>query len=173
MKIKYFLDGLEQNTIESFVKALREAQIPFLADGREILINREDQDIFDSLLSQVLKPEKTSPTSAAVSPQNIDQVMAETIAIREKQTQQYVNQIVNDIIHKNDAAPIDDEGSFAFQLLGALVGGGFGIAIVVAALNDPNYEGRIPLFLPAIIFGVVGFFIGAAIDSAIDRSKGR
>jgi hypothetical protein len=51
-----------------------------------------------------------------------------------------------------------------------MIGGGlFGIFITVAALKDPNYEGSVSLFLPTIICGVIGMFIGSAIDKGMKK----
>lgn len=51
-----------------------------------------------------------------------------------------------------------------------MIGGGlFGIFITVAALKDPNYEGSVSLFLPTIICGLIGMFIGSAIDKGMKK----
>lgn len=51
-----------------------------------------------------------------------------------------------------------------------MIGGGlFGIFITIGALQDPNYEGPVYLFLPTIICGLIGMFIGSAIDKGIKK----
>ena len=56
-------------------------------------------------------------------------------------------------------------------MAGALVGGGFGVAVVIAALTDPTYEGTVYIFLPAIIFALVGFWLGSGVENLIRRGR--
>jgi hypothetical protein len=60
----------------------------------------------------------------------------------------------------------DDEPG-AIAMAGLLIGGGFGVLVVIAAFLDPTFEGRVYIFLPAIIFGVIGFAVGSGIEKVV------
>ena len=51
-----------------------------------------------------------------------------------------------------------------FRVLLGIGGFGLGVFAVIAALTSPSFEGRIHIFLPAIIFAVIGVVAGTIID---------
>ena len=64
----------------------------------------------------------------------------------------------------------DNQNATFFLLLGAL-GAALGIAATVSALTSDDFNGRVYLFLPTIILGMIGMFVGSLIDGAIHKGR--
>jgi hypothetical protein len=62
-----------------------------------------------------------------------------------------------------------EEKNWDFASVLMIVGAIFGIVITVAALQDPNTEGPVYIFLPTIIFGVIGLYVGMGIDKLMKK----
>lgn len=170
MNINYELDEFSTTTIETITNQLRIKKIPHLIEGNQLLVSKSDEFAVDKILSEfgVVEQNQLIPEDSNSAVKKPDwQVAYERDQLRR------VEKVPSIPKPSKPKTAKETEESSIFQTIGMLLGGIFGVAIVVAAFLDPSYEGRIYLFLPAIIFGVVGFFIGSAIDSAINKSKGR
>ena len=54
------------------------------------------------------------------------------------------------------------------MILGAVTGGGIGVAWTIWALFGGEYEGSVPIFLPSIVGTAGGAFVGEGIDRMVN-----
>jgi hypothetical protein len=148
MKINYELEEFSDETCTEISKQLRTELIPHILEKKTLLIDKINEDAVDEILSKV-----GSVHSLQAKP---DPVRAPAFTTRE-------------IAATTSGRSEDEPGGIA--LAGALIGGGFGVLVVISALTDPNYEGRVYLFLPAIIFAVVGFYVSSGIEKIIRQTR--
>ena len=165
MRINYQLDEFSETVCGHISTELRVRHIPHILEKGSLLIDKVDETEVDEVLASFGNVENIEPLSfpsiinaANQTPQN----NYERLLINQKRDQLRASQAFS---QKSD----DDSGGIA--LVGALIGGGFGVVAVVGALSDPNYEGPVYLFLPAIIFAVIGFFVGSGIEKGIRHAR--
>ncbi len=169
MKINYELDEFSATTIEAITNQLRTKKIPHLIEGNQLLVSKNDEIAVDKILSEFGVVEQN---------QLITEDSNSTIKKPDWQVAYERDQLRR--VEKVPAIPKppkpktvrDTKESSIFQTIGMVLGGIFGVAIVVAAFLDPTYEGRIYLFLPAIICAGIGLAIGMALDRLVDIIRG-
>jgi hypothetical protein len=174
MQINYELDELELQVRQKIESELRITKIPYLLEGDQLLINKADERAVDKIISQlgtVHNPGATlmSPPdfvdnqpfyrpyrSPAPSPQKLSPI--DDFALRN--------------LKQKEGSLKNDNGGW-ITTVGGLLGAAFGVLIVIAAFISPENEGRIYIFLPAIIFGALGLFLGSGIESVIRKLSGK
>ena len=168
MKITIDLDDFTHAECGLILNELRSSRIPHLLEDDEIVVDQSDEGAVNRILVKVRSTSlqlqtEDSPAAIDPPPENRPSIAdyEKFLADMTSDSSQYLasNQIKRD----------DEPGGIATA--GLLIGGGFGIFAVVAAFSDPNFEGRVYIFLPAIIFGVAGFAIGSAIENGIRKSR--
>ena len=148
MKINYELEEFSDETCAEISRQLRTELIPHILENKSLLIDKTNEGVVEEILSKIGSVHSL-------------QEHQETTCVPELTTREIVN--------TTSGRPNDEPGGIA--LVGALIGGGFGVLVVIAALSDPNYEGRVYLFLPAVIFAVVGFYIGSGIEKGVRQTR--
>ena len=148
MKINYELQEFSDEACTEISRQLRTELIPHILESKSLLIDKINEGAVDEILSKI--------GSVHSLQEQQDSTWVPALTTREK---------VNTTSGRSD----DEPGGIA--LIGALIGGGFGVLMVIAALSDPNYEGRVYLFLPAIIFAVVGFYVGSGIEKGVRQAR--
>jgi hypothetical protein len=166
MQITYNIDSLTTEQRSVLMQVLNGRRIPHILEGSQLLIDDFHESSVDEILElyglvQLAQPSQSTDAKAS-NPSIADY---ENFIAQMNRSQVSATQTSSRSTPKNN----DDPGGIA--LAGLLIGGGFGVLVVIAAFSDPNYEGRVYLFLPAIIFGVIGFAIGSAIESGIRKTK--
>jgi hypothetical protein len=162
MRLSYDLSEFSEEICENLSLRLRDLLIPHLLDNNSLLIDKSDESTVELILSEFgsvdsLQDQLNPPWNSARTTQDI----------------------IDDYLEQTSSgnSPIDTtsyesgEEAGAIAMFGLLIGGGFGVLIVIGAFTDPNFEGRVYIFLPAIIFGVLGFGIGLGIEKAIKQVR--
>ena len=148
MKINYELEDFSDETCAQISRQLRTDLIPHILENKSLLIDKTNEGVVEDILSKIGSVHSL-------------QEHQETTWVPELTTRQ--------IVDTTSGRSNDEPGGIA--LVGALIGGGFGVLVVIAALSDPNYEGRVYLFLPAVIFAVVGFYVGSGIEKGVRQAR--
>lgn len=148
MKINYELEDFSDETCAQISRQLRTELIPHILENKSLLIDKTNEGVVEDILSKIGSVHSL-------------QEHQETTWVPELTTRQ--------IVDTTSGRSNDEPGGIA--LVGALIGGGFGVLVVIAALSDPNYEGRVYLFLPAVIFAVVGFYVGSGIEKGVRQAR--
>jgi hypothetical protein len=162
MKISYELQDFDLETCEEISKQLRAELVPHILDNKLLLIDKTNEDVVDKILSKIgsvhsLLDHHDSTWTPPLSTQEIIDMLIEEDS-SESSTSKTTSYDSN-----------DEPGTIA--LVGLLIGGGFGVLIVIAAFSDPSFEGRVYIFLPAIILGLLGFAIGYGIEKVIQQVR--
>jgi hypothetical protein len=169
MRVNYEVQDLSDSEIEWIIQKLNAARIPYLLEHKQILINKDDEDSVDDIVSNLGNEESTTqPTNLSFKPQKIAKWKAALERDHPEILHPYL--LPSKPIKRKKTRDNEDAGVIAWA--GLILGGGFGVYLVIAAMLDPTYEGRIYLFLPAFIFGGIGFGIGLAIETGLRKSKG-
>lgn len=165
MRISYDLSEFSEEICEDISGRLRELLIPHLLNERTLLIDNVDVAKVEELLSEL----------GAVD-DIIDSEIAPSTNTHPRPSIQDYERFLAEHTFGTSTSPAntspkseDEPGTIA--MAGLLIGGGFGVLIVIAAFLDPTFEGRIYIFLPAIILGVVGFYVGDVIEKAVRRAR--
>lgn len=175
MNVAYELQDLSQTEVSWIIDQLLLGRIPHIVEGDTILINKSDESEADQIISQLGKFNVSDSAdvlgNSHVStpawkkrlehdhPELFQPAPTKLKPIRTSASRKTM---------KTSAFP--DEGG-PFAMVGMIIGGMFGILIVIAAFLDPTYQGRIYLFLPALIFAGVGMAIGMGIEWAIKTTR--
>lgn len=170
MKINYELDEFSTSTIETITNHLRIEKIPHLIEGNQLLVDKSDEFAVDKILSEFGEVEQnqviTEDSNSAVK-------KPDWKVAYERDQLRRVEKVPSIPKPPKSQNVKETQQSSIFQTIGMVLGGIFGVAIVVAAFLDPTYEGRIYLFLPAIICAGVGLAIGMAVDRLVDTFRGQ
>lgn len=173
-RINYELDELDLPIRVQVENELRAAKIPYLLEVDQLLINKADERAVDKIISQLGTVH--NPGAALRSPPDF------------VDNQPFYRPYRPPLPSPQKLSPIDDfalrnlkqkEGSLKNEnggwitSIGGLLGAAFGVLIVIAAFISPENEGRIYIFLPAIIFGALGLFLGSGIETAIRKLRGK
>ena len=148
MKINYELEGFSDETCTEISRQLRTELIPHILENKSLLIDKTNEGVVEEILSKI----------------------GSVHSLQEHQETSWVPELTTrEIVNTTSGRTNDEPGGIA--LAGALIGGGFGVLVVIAALTDPNFEGRVYLFLPAVIFAVVGFYVGSGIEKGFRQAR--
>ena len=148
MKINYELEDFSDETCAQISRQLRTELIPHILENKSLLIDKTNEGVVEDIRSKIGSVHTL-------------QEHQETTWVPELTTRQ--------IVDTTSGRSNDEPGGIA--LVGALIGGGFGVLVVIAALSDPNYEGRVYLFLPAVIFAVIGFYVGSGVEKGVRQAR--
>jgi hypothetical protein len=165
MRLSYDLSEFSEETCEDISRQLRGLLIPHLLNEKTLLIDNVDVAKVEQLLSDLGTVEATDDLEIA-SP---------SIPSSRPSLPDY-ERLLSEHTFGTSTSPVntspkseDEPGAIA--MAGLLIGGGFGVLIVIAAFLDPTFEGRVYIFLPAIILGVIGFAIGSGIEKAFRQAR--
>ena len=165
MRISYQLEEFSEEACDQISSQLRSRQIPHLLENKLLLIDKVDESEVESVLADLGNVEEINRVLDSPTFVNADHKipkMFESLRINQNRAQQRESP-------KHTEKPEDEPGTLA--ILGGLAGGGLGVYIVIQAFSDPTYEGRVYLFLPAIILGSIGFYGGYAVEKGIRKTK--
>ena len=169
MQINYELDAIESTVRQQIESKLRAAKIPYLLEEEQLLIHKVDERAVDEIISQLATVDNPaaspSPRSPYVDDKPVHPLYRET---RESSRRTETTKPLK-VMTKKGQVKNDDFGPIS--LAGAIIGAAFGVLVVVAAFLDPNFEGRVYLFLPAIIFGAIGSMLGNGIEKVIHKLR--
>lgn len=171
MKINYELDEFEATEIQQIESELRNSRIPFLMEGNQLLIDKSDEpavDIIISLLGTVHSPATSpAPPSPYVDDNPMHPFYRDLRYVERQQSKEL------SAIRRSSGLTRSKITEGGISFIGAVIGAIFGILLVVAQFQDPNYQGRVYLVLPAIIFGGIGLFVGSGIENMIRKFQGK
>ena len=165
MRVSYDLSEFSEEICQDISRKLRGLLIPHLLDERTLLIDNVDVAKVEELLGEL----------GAVEDSNRREIVSSPTPHPRPSIQDY-ERLISELsygtstpsVHKS--AKSDDEPG-AIATAGLLIGGGFGVLIVIAAFLDPTFEGRVYIFLPAIILGVIGFAVGSGIEKVVRQAR--
>lgn len=162
MKIRYELEDFSDFVCEEIANQLRTELIPHIFEKKSLVIDEINEDFVEVILSKIgtvdsLQDQQNSPWAPAKTTQEIINEYLEQTSLS--------TSTVNNMSY----TPDDEPGTIAS--IGLFIGGGFGVLLVIGAFLDPTFEGRVYIFLPAIILGVLGFGIGYGIEKAIKQVR--
>ena len=165
MRLSYDLSEFPEETRAEISRQLQGLLIPHLLNEKTLLIDNVYVAKVEELLSDLGAVEDSNDfeTTSSSMPKP-----RPSINDYEKFLSDMSTGVPNSPINK--IAKSDDEPG-AIAMTGLLIGGGFGVLIVIAAFLDPTFEGRVYIFLPAIILGVIGFAIGSGIEKAVRQAR--
>lgn len=165
MRLSYDLSEFSEETCEEVSRQLRGFLIPHLLNEKNLLIDNVDVVKVEQLLSELRAVEATDDFEIA-SP---------SITSSRPSIHDYERLLSEHTFGTSNSpvitSPKSDDEPGTIAMAGLLVGGGFGVLIVIAAFLDPNFEGRVYIFLPAIILGVIGFAVGSGIEKAVRLAR--
>ncbi len=165
MRLSYDLSEFSEETCEDISRQLRGLLIPHLLNEKTLLIDNVDVAKVEELLSELGAVEDANKPEIAPGP-----------TTHPRPSIQDYERLLSEHTFGTSTSPVktspksDDEPG-AIAMAGLLIGGGFGVLIVIAAFLDPTFEGRVYIFLPAIILGVIGFAVGSAIEKAVRQAR--
>ena len=165
MRLSYDLSEFSDEICENISSRLRDLLIPHLLNEKTLLIDNVDVAKVEELLSELGAVEDT-----------IDPEIAPMQITHSKPSIQDYEKLLSGLSSEtsnssgNTYVKSEDEPG-AIAMAGLLIGGGFGVLIVIAAFLDPTFEGRVYIFLPAIILGVIGFAVGSGIEKAVRQAR--
>jgi hypothetical protein len=165
MKLSYDLSEFSDEICENISRRLGSLLIPHLLNEKTLLIDNANVDKVEELLSDLGSVEATddlettSPSITTSRPllNDYERLLSE-------------HKFGTSTSPVNTSPKSEDEPG-AIAMAGLLIGGGFGVLIVIAAFLDPTFEGRVYIFLPAIILGVIGFAVGSGIEKAVRQAR--
>ncbi len=165
MRISYQLEEFSEDACDQISSQLRSRQIPHLLENKFLLIDKVDESEVESVLANLGNVEEINPVLDSPKSVNTDHKIPKIFeGIRINQ-----NRVHHREFPKRPEKSEDEPGALA--ILGGLAGGGLGVFIVIQAFLDPTYEGRVYLFLPAIILGSIGFYGFYAVEKGIRKAK--
>jgi hypothetical protein len=165
MRLSYDLSEFSEEVCEDISRRLRSLLIPHLLDEKRLLIDNVDVDTVEALLSDLGAIEDTSSLESTTPSMTSSRP---SIGDYERLLSEYSFGTSTSPVNTR---PRSDDESGAIAMTGLLIGGGFGVLIVIAAFLDPTFEGRVYIFLPAIILGVIGFAVGSGIEKAVRQAR--
>jgi hypothetical protein len=171
MRINYELDELDLTTRQQIESQLRMARIPYLLEDDQLLIQKVDEQAVDKIISQLgTVHNHDAPSSSRASYVDNKPMLPLYRETRDNKSKQELSIKLPKSMNKKESKA-EDGG--LISLVGGIIGVIFGVLLVVAQYQDPNYEGSIYIFLPAIIFGAAGLFVGSGIENLIRRIQGK
>lgn len=165
MRLSYDLSEFSEEICEDISRQLRELLIPHLLNEKTLLIDNVDIAKVEELLSELGAVEDTNKPEIAPSPTRHPRP---SIQDYERLLSEHTFGTSNSPVNTR---PKSDDEPGAIAMAGLLIGGGFGVLLVIAAFLDPAFEGRVYIFLPAIILGVIGFAVGSGIEKAARQAR--
>jgi hypothetical protein len=165
MRLSYDLSEFSEEVCEDISRRLRSLLIPHLLDEKRLLIDNVDVGKVEELLSDLGAIEDTNGLETTPPPMTSSR---HSLNDYERLFSEYSFGTSTSPV---DTRPKSDDESGAIAMAGLLIGGGFGVLLVIAAFLDPTFEGRVYIFLPAIILGVIGFAVGSGIEKAVRQAR--
>ena len=162
MRISYDMSEFSEEICESLSFRLRDLLIPHLLNNKSLLIDKSDEGAVELILTEIGSVDSLQD--------RLDPPWVPTRTTQEI-LDDYIKQTSSSDSTVNTTSYEADEEAGAIAMFGLLIGGGFGVLIVISAFSDPTFEGRVYIFLPAIILGVLGFGIGYGIEKAIRQVR--
>ena len=164
MRINYELDELDKSVRSQIELELRRARIPYLLEEDQLLVHKMDERAVDEIISQLgtVHNPGASPAQAVQRRDNSAIVSGKPIP---RPSQEFkpptsasntIKEVEIPNLRPTNGSRNNNEGAVA--LTGGAIGVVLGLLLVIAQFQDPNQDGRVYLFLPAIILGGIGFF---------------
>lgn len=165
MRLSYDLSEFSDETCEDISRQLRNLLIPHLLDVKTLVIDNAHVDKFEELLADlgdienIDSPEKGPPSMSSSRP-----------------SLHYYERLLSELSFGASTSPVNttpksDDESGAIAMAGLPIGGGLGVLLVIAAFLDPTFEGRVYIFLPAFILGIIGFAVGSGIENVVRQAR--
>jgi hypothetical protein len=167
MRISYLLEDFDTATCDQITRQLRVRKIPYIFEKKQLLIDKSDEIEVDQIMSELGTIEE-SPVET-IPLENQPNFRVQSPSRRQPPSNEHLPASPEATRPMPDSTENQPPG--IITLLGGLVGGGFGVFIVIAAFLDPTFEGSISIFLPAIILGALGIMVGSFIEKTINRLR--